>query len=112
VQVGQVDVVGHDDSQPTGSQDTFMLDDNTLAWGRINDPGSPTQITVTKTQSLPGVGPTDNGSFLVALAAHQQPTDNTWWLWPLAGGVFVIAAGLIAWVVIRRRRTAEVTTSD
>jgi hypothetical protein len=112
VQVGQVDVVGHDDSQPTGSQDTFMLDDNTLAWGHINDPGSPTQITVTKTQSLPGVGPTDNGSFLVALAAHQQPTDNTWWLWPLAGGVFVIAAGLIAWVVIRRRRTAEVTTSD
>jgi hypothetical protein len=111
VQVGQVTVVGHDDSQPTGSQDTFLLDDNTLAWGQVNDPNSPTQITVTKTQSLPGVGPTDNGSMLVALAAHQQPTQSTWWLWPLGAAVLVIAAGLLAWMLIRRKRNADLTAS-
>jgi hypothetical protein len=54
---------------------------------------------------LPGVGSFDNGSVLVALAAHEQPTDNTWWLWPLGGGVLVIALGLVAWVVIRRNRS-------
>jgi hypothetical protein len=101
VQVGQVEVVGHDDSLPAGSQDIFMLDDSTLAWGQVNDPGSGAQITVTKTQSVPGVGPIDNGSFLVALTAHQAPTDNTWWPWttwrPWAlGGVLAIAAGLVA----------------
>jgi hypothetical protein len=83
VQVGQVIVVGHDDSQPAGSQDTFMLDDSTLAWGQANDPKDGGQITVTKTQSLPGVGPTDNGGVLVALAAHQRPTHN-WTSWVLA----------------------------
>ena len=112
VQLGQVRVVGHDDSQPAGSQDTFMLDDNTLAWGQVGDPNHGAQITVTKTQSLPGVGPTDNGSFLVALSAHEQPTHNTWWLWPFGGGLLAVAVGLVTWVVIRRRRTVDATTSD
>jgi hypothetical protein len=111
VQVGQVTVIGHDDSQPTGSQDTFILDDSTLAWGQVN-PANGAQISVTKTQSLPGVGPTDNGSFLVALTAHEQPTDNTSWLWPLGGVVLVIAAGLITWIVIRRKQNVEVEVSD
>jgi hypothetical protein len=106
VQVGKVQQVGHDDSQPAGSQDTFMLDDSTLAWGQATNPSNGGQITVTKTQTLPGVGPTDDGKSLVDLAepAHQQPTGNTWWLWPLGGGVLVIAAGLVAWMVIRRKR--------
>jgi hypothetical protein len=108
VQVGQVEVLGHDDSLPAGSQDGFLLDDSTLAWGHINDPGSPTQITVTKTQSMPGVGPTDNGSFLGALTAHEQPTDNTWWPWALGGGVLVIAVGVVAWVVRRSKQDAAV----
>jgi hypothetical protein len=102
VAVGQVQVVRHDGSQPAGSQDTFLLDDSTLAWGQINDPSSSAQIRVTKTQSLPGVGPTDNGSFLVALAAHQEPTQPSqpWWPpWTLVGGVLVIAVGLLAWIV-------------
>jgi hypothetical protein len=102
VQVGQVTMVGHDDSQPAGSQDTFMLDDTTLAWGQVNDPSSDAQIRVTKAQSLPGVGPTDNGSSLVALAAHEQPT-STWWPWLLGGGVLVIAMGLVAWIATRRK---------
>ncbi len=108
VQLGQVTVLGHDDSQPAGSQDTFMLDDNTLAWGQANDPSHGAQITVTKTQSLPGVGPTDNGSFLVALTAQQQPSHD-WWPWALGGGVLAIAVGLVAWVVIGRKRSADLT---
>jgi hypothetical protein len=103
VEVGQVEVVGHDDSQPAGSQDTLLLDDSTLAWGQVNDPSSSAQIRVTKTQSLPGVGPTDNGSFLVALAAHQEPAQPTqpWWPFALRYGLLVIGVGLIAWIVNR-----------
>ena len=103
VAVGQVELVGHDGSQPAGSQDTFLLDDSTLAWGQINDPASSAQIRVTKTQSLPGVGPTDNGSYLVALAGHQEPTQPTqpWWPFALRYGLLVIAVGLVAWIVNR-----------
>ena len=104
VQVGQVTVVGHDDSLPAGSQDTFMLDDSTLAWGQVNDPSNGAQITVTKTQSLPGVGPDRRrqlpGGAGRPRGAHRQP----WWPWALGGGVLVIAAGLLAWLVIRRRK--------
>lgn len=105
VQVGQVTAVGHDDSLPAGSQDMFMLDDSTLAWGQATNPSDGGQITVNKTQSVPGVGPIDNGSFLVALAAHQQPT-HSWRPWVLGGGVLVIVAGLIGWLVIRRKRVS------
>jgi hypothetical protein len=106
VQVGQVTAVGHDPNQPAGSQDTFMLDDSTLAWGQANDPRDGGQITVTKTQPLPGVGPTDDGGFLIALTAHEESTDN-WWPWALGGGVLVIAAGLLAWFMVRRRQGAD-----
>ena len=104
VRVGKVQPVGHDDSQPAGSQDTFMLDDSTLAWGQATNPSDGGQITVTKTQTLPGVGPTDDGKSLIDLAgaAHQQPT-HTWWPWALGGGVLVIAVGLVAWLVTRRK---------
>jgi hypothetical protein len=97
VQVGKVLMVGHDENQPAGSQDTFMLDDSTLAWGQANNPRNGGQITVTKTQPLPGVGPTDDGSSLVALAAHQQPMQptHTWWPWAL-GGLLVLALGVAA----------------
>ena len=109
VEVGQVEVVGHDDSQPAGNQDTFLLDDSTLAWGQVNDPSSSAQIKVTKTQSLPGVGSTDNGSFLVALAAlHEestQPTQPTqpWWPMALGYGGLGIAMGVVAWMINRRK---------
>ena len=109
VEVGQVQVVGHDNSQPAGNQDTFLLDDSTLAWGQINDPSSSAQIKVTKTQSLPGVGSTDNGSFLVALAAlnedSTQPTQATrpWWPMALGYGGLGLAMGLIAWIINRRK---------
>ncbi|WP_231122716.1 hypothetical protein [Mycobacterium colombiense] len=107
VQVGKVQPVGHDDSQAAGSQDTFMLDDSTLAWGQANNPSDGGQITVTKTQTLPGVGPTDDGQSLIDLAAPSHPQSNTtpWSTYGLAL-VLAIAAGLVTWVVIRRKRNA------
>ena len=79
-----------------------MLNDSTLAWGQATNPAYGGQVTLTKTQSVPGVGPIDNGSFLVALSAHPQPTHN-WKPWALGGGVLVIAAGLVAWMATRRK---------
>jgi hypothetical protein len=113
VEVSQVEVVGHDDSQPAGSQDTFLLDDSTLAWGQVNDPSSGAQIRVTKTQSLPGVGPTDNGSFLVALANYKEPTHpaQPWWPLALGYGGFAIAVSLITWMIDRWKRSADLTAS-
>jgi hypothetical protein len=109
VRVGKVVLVRHDDSQPAGSQDTFLLDDSTLAWGQINDPGSNAQIRVTKTQPLPGIGPTDNGSFLVALTAHEEHAQpaQSWWPAALRYGGLAIVVGLVAWLINRRERTAE-----
>jgi hypothetical protein len=113
VEVGQVEVLGHGDSQPAGSQDTFLLDDSTLAWGQVNDPSGNSQITVTRTQSLPGTGPTDNGSFLVALAALKEPTQPSapWWPSALSYGGLAIAVGLVAWMIHRRKRGADLTAS-
>jgi hypothetical protein len=109
VEVGQVQVVGHDDGQPAGSQDTFLLDDSTLAWGQVNDPTSPAQIRVTKTQSLPGAGPTDNGSFLVALAALKEPPQSSdlWWPPALGYGGLALAVVLVAWLIGRRKRSED-----
>jgi hypothetical protein len=111
VQVGQVTVVGHDGSQPAGSQDTFLLDDSTLAWGQVNPPGNNAQITVTKTQSLPGVGPTDNGSVLVKLAANQKPLNYDWTPWAVGAGLLAVAAVLIAWLTLRRKRPDNLVAS-
>jgi hypothetical protein len=106
-------VVDHDASQPAGSQDTFLFDDSTLAWGQINDPSDSAQIRVTKTQPLPGVGPTDNGSVLVALTARQEPTQPSqpWWPSALRFGGLAIAVCLVAWMINRRRGSADRTAS-
>jgi hypothetical protein len=113
VEVGNVAVVGHDDTQAMGSQDTFLLDDSTLAWGQVNDPSGPAQITVTKTQSLPGVGPTDNGSLLVALTALKEPSRpvEPWWRSALSYGALAIAVCLFTWTINRWRRDADPTAS-
>ena len=111
VEVGQVVVLGHDAGQPAGSQDTFLLDDSTLAWGQVNDPGSPAQIRVSRTQSLPGAGATDNGSLLVALAALKEPARHAepWWPSALRYGGLAIAVVLAAWLIGRRNRFADLT---
>lgn len=114
VEVGQVEVVSHDDSQPAGSQDTFLLNDSTLAWGQVNDPSSATQIKVTKTQSLPAAGPTDNGSLLVALTGLKEPgpPSDPWWPSALAYSGLAIGVCLIAWTISRPRRRADATVAD
>ncbi len=111
VEVGHVAVVGHDGSQPAGSQDTFLLDDSTLAWGQIdNSSSAPAQIRVIKTQPLPGAGPTDDGGFLVLLAVHHQepgqPRQSGWGL-ALRFGGFAVVVGVIAWLLARRSRSEE-----
>ena len=114
VQVSQVQLVGHDTSQPAGSQDTFLFDDSTLAWGQINDASSNAQIKVTKTQSLPNAGPTDNGGLLVALAGHREPTGQPsapWLPFALRFGGFAAAVGLFAWLINRRKRGTDPTAS-
>jgi hypothetical protein len=108
VEVSRLEIVGHDGSQPVGNQDTFLLDDTTLAWGQINDPSSSAQIRVTKSQSMPGVGSTDHGSFLVALAAHEQPPQPLW-PWALGGGVvMVVGLGALDFSYRRNQRGSDV----
>jgi hypothetical protein len=117
VEVGQAAVVGLDDSQPAGSRDTiFLLDDVTLAWGLVNDSSSASaQIRVTKTQSLPGVGPTDDGNFLVVLAVRpfEEPTQpaQPWWPSALGYGVLGVVVGLTAWALNRKRSDDDVGES-
>ncbi|MGZ4514840.1 MAG: hypothetical protein ACXVX5_09055 [Mycobacterium sp.] len=117
VEVGQAAVVGLDDSQPAGSRDTiFLLDDVTLAWGQVNDSSSASaQIRVTKTQSLPGVGPTDDGNFLVVLAVrpYEEPTQpaQPWWPSALGYGVLGVVVGLTAWALNRKRSDDDVGES-
>ncbi|MCV7412195.1 hypothetical protein AWC05_13180 [Mycobacterium florentinum] len=115
VQIGQVAVVGRDESQPVGSQDTFLLDDTTVAWGQVVDPTTGVQIRVSKTQSLPGFGPTDNGDFLVALAvrgdqtqpAQPAPPVQAWWPWAVRYGLLVMAVVVIAGLLNRRGKGDE-----
>ncbi|KKC02341.1 hypothetical protein [Mycobacterium nebraskense] len=113
LEVGQVAVVGRDESQPGGSQDTFLLDDSTMAWGQVNDSiSSSAQIKVTKTQSLPHAGPTDDGSFLVVLAVrpHEEPTQpaQPWWPSALGYGALGVVVGLTAWALNRKRSDDDV----
>ncbi|MGA8548089.1 MAG: hypothetical protein WB785_22900, partial [Mycobacterium sp.] len=108
VQVGKVQRVGHDDSQPVGNQDTFMLDDSTLAWGQANNPTNGGQITVAKTQTLPGVGPSDDGKSLIDLAVASHPRGA---MTPALVGLVAVLALVLgaggAWVWKRRgERTA------
>ncbi len=119
VQIGQVAVVGHDDSQPSGSQDCFLLDDSTLAWGQVNDPNSSTQIKVTKSQSLPGFGPTDNGSFLFALAAPGEPgqaapppPSQPWWPSALGFGLLGIAVVVFSSLLNRSKDDSDATSDS
>ena len=113
VQVGQVMVVGHDDSQPAGSQDTFLLDDSTLAWGQVNDPSSSAQIRVTKTQSLPGVGPDRQRQLLSGAGRSKEPTQPQPTLVALGAGLRGVAdsSGLCRLDDQSWKRSADLTDS-
>jgi hypothetical protein len=110
VEIGQVQVINHDPGQPAGNQDTFLLDDSTLAWGQVNDGNSSAQIKVNKAQALPVAGPTDNGSFLVALAARGEPSEPGkpgGWPFALGYGGLAVVVGLSAWLINRRKRSED-----
>ena len=53
-----------------------MIDDSTLAWGKVDTKTG--QIEVAKTQTLPGVGPIDNGESLI-VPMGAQGSDWYWW---------------------------------
>lgn len=109
VLVDRVTYVGHDDSRPVGQQDSFMLNDSTLAWGTKKDDQD---IEITQTQTTPGVGPVDDGGSLthapVELAVKESGNDWQWWTAGGAALVTLTAAGVTAWAV-RRRKVAPVT---
>ncbi|MGA9677322.1 MAG: hypothetical protein WBR28_19445 [Mycobacterium sp.] len=103
VLVDQVSVVGHDDSLPVGQRDVVMLNDSTLARGQIqpSPDGGPPQVTLQQTQSMPGVGPWDDGHQYIN-APIQKPAapPNNQLPWIIGGLVAVLAllGGVAAWV--------------
>ena len=70
---------------------------------------------MTRTQSLPGVGPTDDGNFLVVLAVrpHEEPAQpaQPWWPSALGYGVLGVVVGLAAWALNRKRSDDDVAES-
>lgn len=113
VTVNKVMMVGHDDTKPAGQQDAFMLDDSTMAWGQVHDGRDGGSIDVTKTQSLPGVGPTDDGRSIIDTALETTLRRDSTWEWWLGGAILatLIAGGVITWV-IRHPRSAHAVTTD
>jgi hypothetical protein len=110
VLVDRVTYVGHDDSRPVGQQDSFMLNDSTLAWGTKKDDQA---IEITQTQTTPGVGPVDDGGSLthapVQTVAKESGTGAGWWPWGAAGvGVVLlgVTAGTATWAIRRRKSPA------
>jgi hypothetical protein len=104
VQIGTVQIIGHDDTQPAGEQDAMMLNGTTLARGQANNPSDGGQVTVAKTQTLPGVGPTDDGKSLVDLAAASQGHGMNK-LVPIGLAALVLAAGI--WLLRRKQRATR-----
>ncbi len=102
VQVGNVQLVGHDDTRPPGEQDAMMLDGTTLAYGTARDPQ---HADVQKVQTLPGVGPMDDGSHWVNTALVRPVPTSHARTWALGGSLAALlaSAATIAGVIIRRR---------
>ena len=61
------------DAKAGGKQDTFMLNDTTLAWGKDHGNG---QIDIAATQTLPGVGPIDKGESMINIAEAAHADDG------------------------------------
>jgi hypothetical protein len=104
VQLDSVQLVGHDEARPLGEQDAMMLDGTTLAYGTVKDPA---HVDLAKVQTLPGVGPMDDGSHWVdAVYTTPLPPSHTR-EWLLGGALAVALASIatIAGVFIRRRRS-------
>jgi hypothetical protein len=114
VLVDQVTVVGHDDSLPVGQRDVVMLNDSTLARGEIqpSPDGGPPEVTLQQTQSMPGVGPWDDGHQYIN-AAIQNPAapPNNHLPWIIGGLVAVLALlGGVAARVWKHHKRANAPT--
>jgi hypothetical protein len=106
--VNQVTSVGHDDTQPVGQQDSFMLDGTTLGRGQISPDGR--AITLATAQKTPGVGPVTNGVDLVNLATPlTAPAHDNTLYYAGAGALLAVAAlmGGVFWWVWRRPKAVH-----
>jgi hypothetical protein len=101
LQLGKVTMVGHDPARPAGSQDAFMVNDSTLAYGSVpSNPSSTDPITVAQTQTLPGVGPVDQGQSLMAVKLDKKSTGSNRLPWAIgAMGLAGVLGGVSAWVI-------------
>jgi hypothetical protein len=108
VTVKKITMVGRDDSRPPTERDSFMIDDSTLAWGKVDTKTG--QVEVAKTQTLPGVGPIDNGESLIVPMATADEGD--WYYW--AGGSVLLAllAGVAGWAIVRRGKGSHAILTD
>ncbi len=98
--VNQVTSVGHDDSQPVGQQDSFLLDGTTLGRGQISPDGR--SITLATAQKTPGVGPVTNGVDLVNMATPLAPASDYTPYYIGAALALAAAMGGLFWWVWRR----------
>ena len=105
VLVNKVTMIGHDDSLPEGQQDAFMINDSTLAHGKVDKPEDGGQVTVATTQTLPGVGPTDSGQSILPVKQVGSSSSDQLWPWALGGVVLAGLAGGVATWAIRRHPT-------
>ncbi len=103
VQVGSVQLIGHDETRPPGEQDAMMVDGSTLAYGTVRDPA---HVEINKVQTLPGVGPVDDGTHWVNTASVSPMPKSHFRTWALGGSLAALlaSAGAIAGVFMRRRR--------
>jgi hypothetical protein len=101
VQLGKVTMVGHDPARPAGSQDAFMVNDSTLAYGSVpSNPSSTDPITVAQTQTLPGVGPVDQGQSLIPVKLAEKSTGINPLPWAIGAiGLAGVLGGVSAWVI-------------
>lgn len=105
IYVNRVTEIGHDDTAPAGQQDSFMLDDTTLARGQISPNGA---ITLATAQKTPGVGPVTNGVDLVNLAEPlAPPRNNTPYYVGAALAVAALMGGVFWWVWRKGSRGAH-----
>lgn len=99
VAVRRLTLVGHDNTAPPGQQDTFMLNDSTLAHGQITDGHNGGHVDIATTQGLPGVSPVTNGQDYVTTALEEPlHHSNLPWILALLTGLAIALAGGGVWV--------------
>ena len=111
VRAASVKMAGRDETRPEGQRDTYMVNGTTLAWGETKPDGA---IDIAATQTLPGVGPVDNGGSLIDTVplVHEDKDHSLLWV----GGMVIVALllsviGVFGWRG-RRPRPAHADVAD